>query len=449
LHCGFDWNVGDGRQSDTVESILERDEKRREPMVDWGSEKEATMWRRFMPSPITTDPSSLKPFPRIDYRPSIPPIIASHPALFRLYSTSDATTPSSFILSSLLSSSSEVHSLWTDCFRPRQAAEVLGNEVEALYLRDWIQTLEVKRASLPHPTSTSSSAPAVAGPSTSRTVSVVRAVEKRKRGRPKKKKKRKDDWIVDSDEEDDKERDRMDEDPILSDDEFGYVLPASVDPSAAATASLQSPPTSTTGSSSSIHGIASYPSLSTHLTNSILLSGPSGSGKTAAVYACAAELGWDVFEVWPGVGVRSGKTLGVMVGEVGRNHLVGKGGTGRGGKAGGGGASEKEKGGVFSLLMSGGAKGKEKATPRNVVEEDEDPGSTVSAGDGKESVSVRQSLILLEEVDILFEEDSGFWEKVVSLIADSKRPVVMTCNGNLLSSPLSLLPSSRLSFRET
>jgi len=42
-----------------------------------------------------------------------------------------------------------------------------------------------------------------------------------------------------------------------------------------------------------------------------------------------------------------------------------------------------------------------------------------------------KALICLEEVDVLYEEDKGFWPCVTSFVEKSRRPVVMTCNGIL------------------
>ncbi|KLO14951.1 hypothetical protein SCHPADRAFT_789708, partial [Schizopora paradoxa] len=166
---------------------------------------------------------------------------------------------------------------------------------------------------------------------------------------------------------------------------------------------------------------------SSHLTNSILLAGPPGSGKTAAVYACAEELGWEVFEVYPGIGKRNGASLASLVGDVGKNHIVaGKPSTRPTGPSG-----PNREGNLpssFNSLTDG-----EDEDTRSRHTPQLDSGFGFLAADSNESggqarASARQSIILLEEVDILFGEDSGFWPMVVNLIKDSRRPVIMTCN---------------------
>ncbi|KAA8914863.1 P-loop containing nucleoside triphosphate hydrolase protein [Sphaerosporella brunnea] len=133
-------------------------------------------------------------------------------------------------------------------------------------------------------------------------------------------------------------------------------------------------------------------------TNTIVISGPTGCGKTAAVYAAAKELGYTVFEVNSGMR-RSGKDVIDMVGDMSRNHQVGN----------------------QSVMESDNPFSKAKAAKSAAVAIEDDL-----------QMRQRQSLILFEEVDILFEEDKSFWITVIGLMAQSKRPIVLTCNNETL-----------------
>ncbi|KAI5833086.1 hypothetical protein K523DRAFT_349263 [Schizophyllum commune Tattone D] len=157
--------------------------------------------------------------------------------------------------------------------------------------------------------------------------------------------------------------------------------------------------------------------------NAILLAGPSGSGKTAAVYACAAELGFEVFEVYPGIGRRNGASVDHLVGNVGRNHMV------RQARADAAGGTKAKN--AFAALMKPKAADEEppagSASPAGPASPAADAASPPTASK-ENSATFRQSLILLEEVDILFKEDTNFWPSLVTFIKSSRRPVVLTCN---------------------
>ncbi|KAK9450407.1 uncharacterized protein V1518DRAFT_209451 [Limtongia smithiae] len=130
--------------------------------------------------------------------------------------------------------------------------------------------------------------------------------------------------------------------------------------------------------------------------NVIILHGGPSSFKSAALYASAAELGYFVFEINTGQR-RSGKDIWDRVGEMSRSHLV--------------------------------------------------HASTTDTQEFKQ-----QSFLLVEDVDVIFEEDKGFWSAMVKFIETSKRPVVLTCS-NLQSVPSEVLdlatPNNVLEMKRT
>lgn len=113
------------------------------------------------------------------------------------------------------------------------------------------------------------------------------------------------------------------------------------------------------------------------LSNLLVLTGPTASGKTTSIYAAAQELGWEVFEVYPGIGRRGGKDLERYVGMVGDNHLVSR---------------TRTNGEIDKATASSAEK--------------------FNGANAAEGSKYRQSLILMEEVDILYASDAGFWEGV-------------------------------------
>jgi DNA polymerase III delta prime subunit len=158
--------------------------------------------------------------------------------------------------------------------------------------------------------------------------------------------------------------------------------------------------------------------------NAILLVGPPGSGKTASVFAVARQLGFEVFEIHPGMR-RSARDIQDKVGDMTQNHLVQQSSSlSRESSASIGDETLLTHGHLpanqktMAAFMNSGAARKGKQQKLAEPKESKDP----------RAKSQKQSLILFEEVDILFEEDKGFWSHVIWLIKTSKRPVILTCN---------------------
>ncbi|KAG9015509.1 hypothetical protein FRB94_000114 [Tulasnella sp. JGI-2019a] len=377
-----------------------------------------------------------------------------------------------------------IYENWADHWRPRRANQVLGNEAHAQYLKAWLHTLElgteVVVSSVPSASQSSpaSSPPGMGGAKGEGKILkrpvVLRKVEK---ARPKKRRKVSgygtDDWIAS---EDSSSEDAADYDEPLR-------FQPSVSPCKRAPHDIEDPRRSTSPEDGRF-----LPGHFSPLTNTILLTGPSGSGKTAAVYACAEELGWEVYEVYPGMGKRSGANLTAIVDGVSKNHVLGGLGATPAPRTSDPKLKEAHRPDMkmdhpklkpkalqsfFKQSKQHEKQSLQAATPNlsfGSVNEpilleqpaplDNDPlvawissrddtaaahhsplalAKPPAARNGKLEPPVRQSLILLEEADILFAEDKNFWPAVVDLIAASRRPIVITCNDATLL-PLHDLP---------
>ena len=176
------------------------------------------------------------------------------------------------------------------------------------------------------------------------------------------------------------------------------------------------------------------------VSNAVVISGPHGCGKTAAVHAVARELGFEVFEINAG-SRRSGRDILDKVGDMTRNHLVKQGPSHQGTDA----HEEVEN---MNLLteklkqdLDSGRQGtmnsflNSKVAPKISPSKKKPKAQKASSKQDppRKSKNQQQSLILLEEVDILFDEDKAFWATTLELLVQSKRPVIMTCTDeNLL-----------------
>ncbi|BGP04345.1 hypothetical protein JCM10049v2_000143 [Rhodotorula toruloides] len=348
------------------------------------------------------------PYPLSSLSSLLPSPLPSHPLLTRLAAPFLSSDPSTLPFMTHSTAESE---LWTVKYAPQNADEVLGEESgsSAVLLREWLTELKVEGAK----------ADAKVGKKRRRPV--ARGLDDgvaAKRKRKKRAKAREDDWIVRSSDEEDE------------DDGMGAFPSSSFDSRAA-----------TDDSDDDLDGLGRATSSSAFhsLTNLILLHGPHGSGKSSTVHAVARELGYEVFEVFPGMGRRSAKDVERYVGDAAKNHLVVQGGGPGSPKKGGGGlfamfAKQKAKGsGTTGEAGGSSSKGKERAKAGE---------ETTAGGEEKVDKGPTQSLILMDEVDVLFKHEEDFWAGLVHLAKQSRRPIVMTCTD------ISLVPFDDLNVQQ-
>ncbi|GJC96195.1 ATPase [Colletotrichum higginsianum] len=308
-----------------------------------------------------------------------------HPAVTRLYN----------LLETNLSAHdrSQCEELpWAQKYAPVCADELLQSGQEGLLLKEWLQSLKVQ--------SIDTGGPIADHKSGSKPGSATK--KKRKRNKL-------DGFVVSS-------GDEAEFLPAASDDEDDWL------------------PTPIHGSTKKTVVRRDIGKDASRLTNAVVLSGPHGCGKTAAVYAVAKELGFEIFEI-NASSRRNGKDVMEKVGDMTQNHLVQRhrqsGQADVGDNADDGTANDIKSGkqGTMTSFFKLKPASKPQATAQPEVTEQ--PTAAVKSARAKPQ-DQKQSLILLEEVDVLYEEDKQFWATIVSLIAQSKRPFVMTCTDETL-----------------
>lgn len=296
---------------------------------------------------------------------------------------------------------------WIHKYAPHSAADVLQSGREAFILKEWLQSLTVIAVDTK-----------VADSSNSRTSPAPVKTEKDSGGKKKRKSKKLEDFIVSSDDE------ANDMDEVSESDE-------------------ESPrgglgrPKKTVIRHGDLKSMGSKQP--NKLLNAVVISGPNGCGKTAAVYAVAKELGFEVFEI-NSSSRRSGKDILEKVGDMTRNHLVQQtqeqksddsDDLQRASDALDADLKSGRQGTMKKFFKSTAPKAKESKTKK--AKPDSEPAShPTDPTPVKKPKQQKQSLILFEEVDILFEEDKQFWATVLTLISQSKRPIIMTCNDESL-----------------
>ncbi|CAD6568144.1 MAG: hypothetical protein ASARMPRED_001423 [Alectoria sarmentosa] len=285
---------------------------------------------------------------------------------------------------------------WVHKYAPAYADQVLQAGREVLILRDWLKTLTINsvdfRASDTSKTRDSS-------------ISSRRATTKRKRRRAEEL----DGFVLSSDEEVNEMNQVTDsEDRQATDTMLRKSVICSRD--------------------------AGKSGNGERVTNAVVISGPHGCGKTAAAHAVARELGFEVFEI-NGGSRRSGRDILDKVGDMTRNHLVKHAHSDQGAEA-------KEEAETMNLLseklkqdLDSGRQGtmnsffKSKGAPKKSHPKKKPKIQEMNPKNdhSRKQHSHKQSLILLEEVDVLFDEDKTFWATTLELIVQSKRPIIMTC----------------------
>ncbi|KAK8248859.1 hypothetical protein IWZ00DRAFT_545404 [Phyllosticta capitalensis] len=287
-------------------------------------------------------------------------------------------------------------SSWVQKYAPKSSGEFLGSSVEVAALRQWMESLTIS---------------AVEGANGLKS-------DQKKGAAPKPAKRKR------------KKNDDMD-DFIISDDELGEIdmaeaeEPGRTDMPISAQRSMIRLGSEWAAGKSKIH-------------NLVLISGPHGVGKTAAIHAVAAELGFQVFEI-NSSSRRSGKDVLDKIGDMTENHIV----------------QRKSKGPIqdaelltnalqkdiqsgkqksMSSFFKPKAQTQSKAKPKvkNAAESHPKKSSSQSTLGGKPKHTQKQSVILLEEVDVLFADDKNFWQTVGHLALSSKRPIIMTCTDESL-----------------